>query len=124
MIARGMILVFRGDAQTAYATGGMLKPTHAVTMHAVLVMPALAWLLSFVDWSEQRRERVVRLASLGYVVLATVVAIGNLAGVDLWHPPGVMSAPLAVGALLLVATGGLTVLALGREPAPDGIQHS
>ena len=43
MIARGMILVFRGDAQTAYATGGMLKPTHAVTMHAIFILPALAW---------------------------------------------------------------------------------
>jgi uncharacterized integral membrane protein len=123
MIARGMILVFRGAAQTAYATGGMLKPTHAVTMHAILILPALAWLISFVDWSERRRERVVRLASLGYVVLATVIAVGNVAGVDLSHLPGVMAAPLAVGALLLVATGGLTLLALGRDPAHDGIQH-
>jgi hypothetical protein len=42
MIAKGMSLVFTGDPQAAYLTGGSLKPTHAVTMHAVLVLPALA----------------------------------------------------------------------------------
>jgi|SRR5947207_11467253 len=124
MIARGMTLVFRGDAKTAYATGGMLKPTHGVTMHAILILPALAWLLSFVDWSERRRERTVLLASLGYIVFATGVAVGNVAGVDLSHLPGAMVAPLAVGSLLLAATGGLTLLALGREPTHQGIRHS
>src|SRR5260370_33552854 len=29
MIAKGMLLVFKGDPQAAYATGGTLKPTHA-----------------------------------------------------------------------------------------------
>src|SRR5437879_6075016 len=36
MIARGMALVFRGNPQAAYSTGGMLKPTHAVAMHGIL----------------------------------------------------------------------------------------
>ena len=43
MIAKGMVLVFRGNPQAAYATAGSLKPTHAVTMHAILVLPLLAW---------------------------------------------------------------------------------
>ena len=47
MIATGMMLVFAGNPQAAYTTGGTLKPTHAVTMHAILVLPLLAWLLSF-----------------------------------------------------------------------------
>jgi hypothetical protein len=46
MIAKGMMLVFAGDEHAGYATGGTLKPTHAVTMHAILILPALAWLLS------------------------------------------------------------------------------
>jgi hypothetical protein len=124
MIARGMILVFRGDAQTAYATGGMLKPTHAVAMHGILILPALAWGLSFVDWSERRRERVVQLAALGYVMFATAVGLGNVSGVDFAHLPGVMSAPLAGGVLMLIAAGGLTLLALIREAAHHGIEHS
>ena len=81
MIARGMMLVFAGNPAAAYATGGALKPTHAVTMHAILVLPLLAWLLSFADWSERDRLRVVLLASAAYLVLASVIALGNIAGV-------------------------------------------
>ena len=79
MIARGMTLVYGGDASTAYATGGALKPTHAVTMHAILVLPALAWLLSRGTLSEERQVRIVRLACVAYVVLAAGVVIGNIA---------------------------------------------
>jgi hypothetical protein len=83
MIARGMMLVAAGDPQAAYATAGALKPTHAVTMHAILVLPALAWLLSFTDWTEQRRLGVVLLAGAGYVVVAGVVVVGNVVGLGL-----------------------------------------
>jgi len=79
MIARGMMLVSAGKAAAAYATGGILKPTHAVTMHAVLVLPALAWLLSGTDWGEDRQRRVVHIASAGYALLAATVAAANIA---------------------------------------------
>jgi hypothetical protein len=82
MIVKGMVLVFAGDEQGAYATGGTLKPTHALTMHAILVLPALAWLLSFANWSEGRRLAVVRVASAGYLLLAGVVVAANFAGVE------------------------------------------
>jgi hypothetical protein len=78
MIAKGMRLVFAGDPQAAYATGGALKPTHAATMHAILVLPLLAWLLSFTDWSERRRVGVVLLGTAGYLLLAAVIAVENL----------------------------------------------
>ena len=77
MIATGMRLVFAGNAQAAYATAGAHKPTHAVLMHGILLLPALAWLLSFVGWSEQRRVRVVAAAGAAYLVVATVVAVVN-----------------------------------------------
>jgi hypothetical protein len=80
MIARGMRLVFNGEAQAAYTTGGMLKPTHAVTMHAILILPVLAWLLSFTDWPERRRVAVVWLGIAGYSLLAGVVAFENIIG--------------------------------------------
>jgi hypothetical protein len=79
MIARGMTLVFEGDAPAAYATGGVLKPTHGVTMHAILVLPALAWLLSRTGWSEERQRRYLRVASAGYALLAVIVAAANVA---------------------------------------------
>ncbi len=78
MILKGMRLVFAGAAQAAYATGGALKPTHAVTMHAILALPMLAWLLSLTRWSERRRLAIVLLAAGVYVMFAAGVAIGNV----------------------------------------------
>jgi len=78
MIAKGMLLVFAGNPQAAYATGGSLKPTHAVTMHAILVLPVLAWLLSFARWSERRRVEMVLLGAAGYIALAVAVAVWNI----------------------------------------------
>jgi hypothetical protein len=80
MIAKGMSLVFTGDPQAAYLTGGWLKPTHAVTMHAVLLLPALAWLLPHTGWSERHQTRLILIAAAGYVAFAAAIAVGNLTG--------------------------------------------
>jgi hypothetical protein len=78
MIGRGMTLVFSGHPQEAYATGGILKPMHAVTMHGILVLPVLAWLLSLTDWSEAQRVRLVRLALRAYLILVAAVTAATL----------------------------------------------
>ncbi len=78
MIAKGMSLVLAGHAQTAYATAGSLKPIHAVTMHAILVLPVLARLLSFADWPERRRVAAVLAAAGLYVAVAVIVALHNV----------------------------------------------
>ena len=114
MIAKGMRLVFAGDPQAAYITGGTLKPTHAVTMHAILVLPALAWLLSFAHLSERRRLAVVLVASAGYAVLAGVVAVGNFVGFELSDAPAATWALLGVGTLLLIAA---VIVAVASYPA-------
>jgi hypothetical protein len=77
MIARGMQLVFAGNPQAAYETGGAFKPTHAVTMHGVLALPLLAWLLSLTDWNERRRTAVVLAASAVYVGVVAAVAFAT-----------------------------------------------
>jgi hypothetical protein len=78
MIARGMTMVFGGDPQTAYSTGGVFKPMHAVTMHAVLILPALAWLLTQTGWTESRQVRSVAVAVAIYTLIAGGVAVANL----------------------------------------------
>ncbi|WP_157899046.1 hypothetical protein [Luteitalea pratensis] len=70
MIAIGMRLVFGGDPQRAYATGGWLKPVHALLMHEILVLPLLAWQMSRTDWDERTQVRAV---SMGIVLHALVV---------------------------------------------------
>jgi len=75
MIARGVTLVNTGHQQLAYQLGGFLKPVHGVSLHGVLVLPALAWLLGRTGWSEARRTRVVALAGSGYGI-AVAGALG------------------------------------------------
>jgi hypothetical protein len=121
MIAKGMQLVFAGDPQAAYATGGTLKPTHAVAMHVILLLPAQAWVLSFAGWSERRRLGLVLLAAAGYAGLTLVVALGNLMGMGLDRTPIVVVAALA--ALALLASGLLTLAGVAGSPTTDGIRH-
>jgi len=54
---------------------GALKPAHAVTMHAILVLPALAWLLTFTQLAEARRVRIVAVVSWVYGVVAAMVIL-------------------------------------------------
>ena len=123
MIARGMMLVFAGERARAYTTGGALKPTHAVAMHAILVLPALAWLLSFADWSEQRRLRMVQVASLGYFVLAAAVAAGNFASLDLGRLPLATEVLAAMAALAVLSIGATALLGVARAPSARGLEH-
>ncbi|MER6976877.1 hypothetical protein [Streptomyces carpinensis] len=59
MIARGVVLTRTGHQQAAYHSTAPLKPLHGVSLHAVLVLPALAWLLSRTSLSEPVRLRIV-----------------------------------------------------------------
>ncbi|WP_157430597.1 hypothetical protein [Actinomadura macra] len=79
MIARGVAEVQSGDQRLAYHVAGALKPAHAVTMHAILVLPALAWLLAFTGLAEARRVRVVATVSWAYGVAAAVVILWSAA---------------------------------------------
>jgi hypothetical protein len=122
MIAKGMLLVFGGNPQAAYATGGVWKPTHGVAMHAILVLPGLAWLLSFTNWSERRRRRIVLVGSTGYGIFAGVIAVGNFGNLDLASAP--VAAAALVGLLLLLAAAFLVFRGLVQTGTPEGIQHS
>jgi hypothetical protein len=75
MIVRGVAEAQTGHQQAAYHVAAALKPAHFVTMHAVLVLPALAWLLAFTGRTEARRVRAVALATAGYGVAAAAVVI-------------------------------------------------
>ena len=68
MIARGVVLARTGHQEAAYHSTAPLKPLHGVSLHAVLVLPALAWLLSRTAWSEAVRRRTVTVAVGCYVV--------------------------------------------------------
>ncbi len=74
MIARGEILIKSGHRQAGYDTAGALKWVHGVTLHAILVLPALALLLAHRDWDEQHRFRAITTA-IGLYSLATTAVL-------------------------------------------------
>jgi hypothetical protein len=78
MIARGVRLREAGDTAAVYHDVGYLKWFHAVTLHAILVLPLLAWLLSRTDRSETQRTRVVAVVSGVYVVAAVAALVVSL----------------------------------------------
>jgi hypothetical protein len=75
MIARGVVLTRTGHQEAAYHSTGPLKPLHGVSLHAVLVLPALAWLLSRTTWSQSVRQRIVAVAVGCYAVAVVGAAV-------------------------------------------------
>ncbi|MER5756601.1 hypothetical protein [Streptomyces sp. NPDC002088] len=75
MIARGVVLTRTGHQEAAYRSTAPLKPLHGVSLHAVLALPALAWLLSRTPWSESARRRILAMAVGCY---ATAVAAAGV----------------------------------------------
>jgi hypothetical protein len=118
MIATGMVSVYQGDRQAAYLHGGWLKPAHAALMHAVTVLPALAWLASHTDHPEDHRVRLAVLAAAGYLVAAVSVTVMTVVGISV-----VGAVCVALGAAALLTAGGLTVAGPVRRRVPDGIDH-
>ncbi|MFJ8545690.1 hypothetical protein ACIRFH_27425 [Streptomyces sp. NPDC093586] len=78
MIARGVVLTRAGHQEAAYHSTAPLKPLHGVSLHAVLVLPVLARLLSLTSWDETVRRRIVAVAAGCYA--AAVAAAGVWAG--------------------------------------------
>ncbi|MEU7858982.1 hypothetical protein [Nonomuraea sp. NPDC049141] len=107
MIARGVVEVMAGSQQLAYTVAGSLKPAHAILMHGVLLLPALAWLLSRTQPSEQIRLRVVRLAIWIYITVSAIVSGLALFGITVVSPS--TASVLCAGAISGLAIGALTL---------------
>ena len=78
MIGTGMRLVFGGDLQRAYATGGWLKPVHAALMHGILVLPLAAWLISRMDWDERTQLRALWSSIALYALVVAGAAVASV----------------------------------------------
>jgi hypothetical protein len=75
MIVRAETLIGQGHRMEGYDRGGFLKWFHGVTLHAVLVLPALAWWLARSDRSEARRTTLVWYAVDAYLLAAAATLV-------------------------------------------------
>ena len=114
MIASGVVEARTGDPQVAYATAGGLKPLHGVAMHAVLVIPGLAWLLGRGAGSERRRVRIVGAAAAPYTVLLVAAAAVSVLGTASTGPVIVASGASAVALAVLAAAGTVALRGVVR----------
>jgi len=120
MIGHGVGPASHGVTQglTTVAPAGVMKVPHAVAMHAIQVLPALAWLLSFTTLAERRRLGLVWAAAAGYGALVAVSVAQTAAGrapFDLGAAAAVLS---LAGVALLGTAYGAALFAL-RHPAAE-----
>jgi hypothetical protein len=120
MIGHGVGPASDGVTQglTTVAPAGVMKVPHAVAMHAIQVLPALAWLLAFAGLPERRRLSLVWAATAGYGALVAVAVAQTATGrapFDL----GIAAAALTLlGVALLAAAYATALLALRHPAAP------
>jgi len=67
-----------------FGAAGSMKMPHALTLHAIQVLPVPAFLLLFTNWSESRRLTAVILAAAGYAGLVVVGAFQTFSGLALF----------------------------------------
>jgi hypothetical protein len=119
MIQHGLGLAEEGatDGLTTFGAAGVMKVPHAVAIHGIQVLPALAWLLSFAAMPEQRRVGLVRVAVLGYVALVVVSVLQTATGVAPFDV-GVATAVLYLLGVALLGLALVAALLALRRPAP------
>ena len=104
--------------QTAstYGRAGAMKVPHALTLHGIQLLTAIAFLLSFTTLPESRRTRTVIAAAIGYTGLVGVgiyQTFSGLAPLDMSIPTALFA---AFSMLLFVGAGLSTLRALlGRS---------
>lgn len=85
MVVRGVTLLGQGAVDgrwndVAYAEAGFIKGFHGVTLHAVLVLPAMAFSLGQIHLSERARVRIMVTAVALYCVTAVAVLVYDMVG--------------------------------------------
>lgn len=105
--AVGVQMIVEGG--NTFGVAGALKLPHAVTLHAVQVLPALALLMLASDSRERHRIRVVGVATAGYGLLIAATLVQTYAG----HRPldvDLVPAVLALGGLVMLVGCALVAL--------------
>lgn len=102
--AVGVQMIIEGG--NTFGADGALKVPHAVTLHAVQVLPALALVLLLSDFAERRRIRVLALGAAGYAVLITSTMVQTYGG------RGPLDVDVTTSLLALVGIGLLGTSAL------------
>lgn len=92
-----------------FGAAGVMNVPHAVSLHALQILPLLAWLALFTRWEEGKRTQAVVAATAGYtglVVVGVLQAMGGQAPLAFTFVMALLfwtSAALLIGAFLATA---------------------
>ena len=95
-----------------FGAAGQVKFVHAVTLHALQLLPFLAWLMMFTSLSERQRKKNIWLATVGYVGLAAVISMQTLNGVAPFDLNLLAAIVLGLSIILILFAFGRTLLSL------------
>lgn len=100
---------------------GALKMPHALTLHVVQVLPALALLLLAAPIDERRRVQTVLLGAVGYAAVIGSAMLHTYAGRGPFDFTPLSATLAAVGLTLLAASAVVTLRGLSRRSTPVGV---
>ncbi|MCI0417466.1 hypothetical protein L0222_32270 [bacterium] len=109
-----------GDAPNIFGQAGMMKVPHALALHAIQVLPILAWILDHTPRERQSKMRVMKIALAGYIGLQIFTLLQTFTG---RAPQDVtlISAVLAIVSAIVLAAAFLLALA-NKENGGASIQ--
>jgi hypothetical protein len=122
MIA-GVLMIAQGVAQAepgfvpkmTFGEAGIMKIPHAVGMHGIQVLPAIALLLAAAVIPEDTRTRAMQLAVAGYLGLVLVSVLQTFSGLAPWDLTALTGLVLVASLVLLVSW--VPALFRNRDPA-------
>ncbi|TCO35223.1 hypothetical protein EV652_101102 [Kribbella steppae] len=97
------------EGGNTFGAAGALKVPHAVTLHAVQVLPALAILLLVARSTERRRVKIVALGAVGYAVLIASTLVQTYDGRGPLDLSPLTSVLALVGIAILAVVGVVTL---------------
>jgi hypothetical protein len=124
MIVHGIAALDAGadpltQSMSTNGAAGAMKYAHAVPMHAIQVLPALAWLLSFSGLARRRQSALVAAAVAGYAGLFGVALLRTVSGLGPFEPRSASTAAYLAAAGLLAVPYLAAVAAVGQRLAQE-----
>ena len=107
------------EMASIFGAVGSLKVLHALTLHGIQVLPALAFLLFFADWSESQRTKAITVTAVGYVGLVLLTTLQTLNGLTATDLSLLAAVAFGICAVSIVATFVASLVGLQRTLAQD-----
>ncbi len=104
------------DQASVLGAAGSLKIAHAAALHALQVVPILAWLAGFTAMRDQRRTQLVAIGAGGYAAIVLATVVQAQAGRSLLDPTalGLLLAVIGVAAVVGAYVVALRALLVRR----------